>query len=61
MILHRRSLRVLPLLVLAALAGCGEPRTVTSSVTPPPGVQPVVLEVCDDGGDGGVLIDGICL
>jgi len=27
----------------------------------PPGVRPVVLQRCDDGGDGGVLINGICL
>lgn len=58
------GLPIAPALMLAlplAFAACGRPATVTSPVTMPPGVQPVVLQVCDDGGDGGVLIDGVCL
>lgn len=55
-------LRGLALLLVAALvAGC--------AASPPPARQPQVRQTvtpagykaCDDGGSGGVMIDGVCL
>jgi hypothetical protein len=43
------------------LIGCGgpqAPRTVTEAT---PQARPMVLKSCDDGGDGGVVIEGVCL
>jgi hypothetical protein len=46
--------RLVLLLVLAAVAaGCAQ------KVETPQGA--VYLRGCDDGGDGGVIIDGVCL
>lgn len=50
-------LRALALLVLTqvVLSGCG---------APPPPKHPLLQsrqQSCDDGGDGGVMIDGVCL
>ncbi len=46
--------RLALLLLLAAVAaGC------TQKVETPQGA--VYLQSCDDGGDGGVVIDGVCL
>jgi hypothetical protein len=46
--------RLVLLLVLAAVAaGCAQ------KVETPHGA--VYLRGCDDGGDGGVIIDGVCL
>jgi len=45
--------RIVMLLIAAALiAACARP------VPPERSVQ---LRACDDGGDGGVVIDGVCL
>jgi hypothetical protein len=61
---------VLPLVPLALILTACAPAPQTASVplaapTPaassPAPSQPIVLRRCDDGGDGGVLIDGICL
>ena len=45
---------VLLLLVAALAAGCATTKTETPSGT-------VYQRSCDDGGDGGVIIDGVCL
>jgi hypothetical protein len=47
-------------IVLALAAPACAPRTTTSPVVAA-GETRVVLQACDDGGDGGVLIDGVCL
>lgn len=53
------------LLALLLLPGCSgsSDETVVLAPTPGPngGFERVSLRRCDDGGDGGVLIDGICL
>jgi hypothetical protein len=43
------------LLVVAGvmLTACAKPR--------PAAEAPVAARACDDGGDGGVMIDGVCL
>jgi uncharacterized lipoprotein YmbA len=44
------------IVVAAALAGCGsQPQTQAAT----PASMPLVP--CDDGGSGGVMIDGVCL
>ena len=46
--------RLILLLALAALAsGCAETVEAPSAA--------LSLRACDDGGDGGVIIDGVCL
>jgi hypothetical protein len=61
-----------PLAVVLALAACvaapERPSVPLAAPTPSPAAaaaqsspEPIVLRRCDDGGDGGVLIDGICL
>jgi hypothetical protein len=54
----RRAAAVLVFLALA-LPGCTE--TVPSRVVGAGQSEPVRLPACDDGGDGGVVIDGVCL
>lgn len=45
---------VLLLIAGAMLAACARP-------APAPPERSVELRDCDDGGDGGVVIDGVCL
>jgi hypothetical protein len=64
--MFRTLLPLVPLaLVLSACTPAPQPASVplaapTPAAAPAPS-QPMVLRRCDDGGDGGVLIDGICL
>ncbi len=56
----------LPLLLgFLLLPGCSGGSDETVVLAPTPGadgrLQRIALRRCDDGGDGGVLIDGICL
>ena len=47
-------MRYLALLLAAALVtGCGE-------IPPPTASSQVAMIPCDDGGDGGVMIGGVC-
>lgn len=51
---------VFPLLLGALLGACGSapaPAPAPASGEP----APRILRGCDDGGSGGVLIDGVCL
>jgi len=48
---------VLMAIAVALLAGCGSPQPQPQ----PGGPRTVALQPCDDGGSGGVLIDGVCL
>jgi hypothetical protein len=65
--MFRIVLSLVPLaLILPACAPAPQPASVplvapTPAAASPAPAQPVVLRRCDDGGDGGVLIDGICL
>jgi hypothetical protein len=65
--MFRTLLPLVPLaLVLPACTPAPQPASVplaapTPAAAPPAPSQPIVLRRCDDGGDGGVLIDGICL
>jgi hypothetical protein len=59
----RSSVSCAVLIALAALVGGCAPSVSTGVVTAGQ-TQPASLERCDDGGgdgDGGVLIDGVCL
>lgn len=61
---HRIAL-ILATGLLLACAGPHEPEPAYQPASGPaaPATQPVaqVLHPCDDGGDGGVLINGVCL
>ena len=49
---------LLPLLLGVLLGACGSaPAPAPTSGAP----APTTLRGCDDGGSGGVLIDGVCL
>lgn len=56
-------MRIRPLLLASALliSGCGGPQTPRDTSGSTPQAAPVVLTPCDDGGDGGVVIGGVCL
>lgn len=43
------------------LIGCGGPQASRTATEATPQARPVVLKTCDDGGDGGVVIEGVCL
>jgi hypothetical protein len=43
------------------LIGCGGPQAPRTATEASPQARPVVLKSCDDGGDGGVMIEGVCL
>ena len=62
--MFRAVLPLVPLaLILPACAPASPPAAAPLAAPTPVAVvpQPIVLRRCDDGGDGGVLIDGICL
>jgi uncharacterized lipoprotein YajG len=50
---------VLMLAAAALAAGCGSPPTIRS--TAPASPASLQMAACDDGGSGGVMIDGVCL
>ena len=43
------------------LPACGGPQPARDAPPQSPQAAPVVLTPCDDGGDGGVMIRGVCL
>ena len=43
------------------IPGCGGPQPARDAPPQSPQAAPVVLTPCDDGGDGGVMIRGVCL
>jgi hypothetical protein len=60
-------LRLPCLAVVVLVSACAAPAEenlgppIIAPTLPGTGQQALVLRRCDDGGDGGVLIDGICL
>jgi hypothetical protein len=47
--------------LLLALQGCAATAPPPRQVVVAGQSEPVRLQACDDGGDGGVVIDGVCL
>ncbi|MFO1105052.1 MAG: hypothetical protein U1E34_03040 [Amaricoccus sp.] len=56
----RRSLASI-LVAALALAACASAPTPAEKHQVRPTVVPAGMQTCDDGGSGGVVIDGVCL
>jgi hypothetical protein len=65
--MFRAYLALAPLALFLPACAPASPPAAGPLVAPTPvaavsvATQPLALRRCDDGGDGGVLIDGICL